>query len=278
MPDSNIQVINLQDKKEPFSQRKVKESAQRAGATAQTAEEIANTIADEVTDGMHTSEIYNRIKTILSEKEPQSAIKYSLKKAMRKLGPTGFPFEKFTAAILEKAGYDVKINKFLPGSCLDEYEIDFVARKEGTTYIGECKYHSDPGQKLDLQTALYNWARFEDILKGGKVDHSRLQSFLVTNSKFSNNASGYSKCKNVKLLGWRYPHTQGLEKVIEENNLYPVTILPSLKGKTKSKFSQAHIMLAKDLLEKDKNQLLKKLDIPENKLDNLIKEADTLLA
>lgn len=274
---NKIQVINLRGQKEPFSAKKVKESAQRAGATTETAEKIADTIKKEVTDGMHTSAIYDRIKEMLSEKEPQSAIKFSLKSAMRKLGPTGFPFEKFTANILEKAGYNVQINQFLSGACIDKYETDFLAQKGQKKYIGECKYHTDRGEKVDLQDALYNFARFQDIIDGENPYKQSSQSFFVTNAKFSSMAIKYSRCKNVKLLGWRYPQGEGLETIVEKYDFYPITILPSVDGKSKKAFDQAKLMLAKDLLKEDGKTLEQQLQIPQNKLTELIEEAKVLL-
>jgi hypothetical protein len=277
MPKNNIQVINLQGEKEPFSKEKVFQSAKRAGASESLAEEIAGIIADEVTNNTHTSKIYDRVKELLSKKEPQTSIKFSLKEAMRKLGPTGFPFEKFTANILEKAGYEVQINQFLSGACVDKYETDFLAQKGQKKYIGECKYHTDRGEKVDLQDALYNFARFEDIIDGDNPYQESSQSFFITNAKFSSMAIKYSRCKDVKLLGWRYPQGEGLETIVEKYDLYPITILPSVDQKVKKSFDEAKIMLAKDLSSQSEEELLRELSIPKNKLKKLIKEAKTLL-
>lgn len=277
MDNGQIHVINLQGQKEPFSKEKVYQSAKRAGATESTADEIAGIIANEVTDGMHTAKIYDRVKELLSEEEPQTSIKFSLKEAMRKLGPTGFPFEKFTGNILDKAGYDVQINQLLSGACIKEYEIDFLAQKNQKKYIGECKYHSDRGKKVDLQEALYNFARFQDIIDGGNPYQESSQSFFVTNAKFSSMAIKYSRCKEVKLLGWRYPQGKGLETIVEKYDLYPITILPSVDEKTKKAFAEAKMMLARDLLAQDKEKLFSKLRLPQNKIQKLTKEAKTLL-
>lgn len=271
--NDGVSVINLEGKKEPFSVKKVYSSAKRAGASDKLAQEIADKIKKEVYEGMSTKKIYSRIKQLLSEKEPGPAIRFSLKKAMHKLGPTGFPFEKFTGSILNYHNYQVKLNQFLPGECIAEYEIDFVARKKESCYIGECKYHSDPGRKVDLKTALANTARFQDIKKG---NFQNPKSLLVTNAKFTSHAVGYSRCKNVELLGWRWPKAGGLEYLIESKGLYPVTILPSLKGDLKQKFAQARLMLAKDLIDIDAAKLAKRLKISKNKLQPLISEAQSL--
>jgi len=54
----------------------------------------------EVLDGISTSQIFDRIFELLLKEFLQSAIRFNLKKAMEKLNPAGFPFEKFVAKIL----------------------------------------------------------------------------------------------------------------------------------------------------------------------------------
>jgi hypothetical protein len=95
-----IFVINLRGEKEPFSFRKVYQSARNVGAPKEVALKIATTIEYEVFDGISTSQIFDRIFELLLKESLQSAIRFNLKKAMERLGPTGFPFEKFVAKIL----------------------------------------------------------------------------------------------------------------------------------------------------------------------------------
>jgi hypothetical protein len=267
-------IINSRGEKEPFSFYKVLRSAKRAGASSQIAKDIAKKIEREVYSGMRTSEIFERIKKLLSKKRPQSAIRFSLKTAMRKLGPTGFPFEKFIREVLLNNGFKVKINQYLLGKCKVSYEIDFLAKKGELLYIGECKYHHLPGERVDLQVALANYARFLDLKNNF---HFQVKPMLVTNTKFTSEAIRYASCQKIELLGWRYPKNQGLEYLIEKEKLYPITILPSFKGYLKDIFSQKKIMLAKDLLNFNFELLVRKLNIPKKTLLPLIKEAKILL-
>jgi hypothetical protein len=264
-----IYVTNKRGEKEPFSFKKLYQGVRNCGASKEVALEIASQIQKEIFPGISTQAIYQRAFELLLERSPKSAIKFNLKSAIEKLGPTGFPFEKFVARIFEAKGFEVKVNQIIPGFCI-QYEIDFVAKKEKLVYIGECKFHSIPGGRVDLQVALSNFARFLDI-KNGKFLNSNLEykSILVTNTKFTQEAISYSKCVGVELLGWKYPQGGGLEKEIEENKLFPVTILPSVSSELGKILIENKIVLVRDVFSpefeklkiKDKERVLKEAKI-----------------
>ena len=232
--------------------------------------------------GINTSDIFKRVKQLLLKKDNRSAIKFSLKAGMRKLGPTGFPFEKYVGEIFKKLGFRVKTNQYLPGRCLSNYEIDFIAQKDNLIYIGECKYRNLSGERVHSRDALANFARFIDILNGSYFKTKRYQTFkiktlMVTNTKFTNQARKYSQCMDVELLGWRTPKNKGLEYLIEKHRLYPVTILPSLSKRLIDIFIAEKMMLAEDILNINMNKFAKKFRIPIKYLYPLIKEAQILL-
>jgi hypothetical protein len=266
-----IYVINLRGEREPFSFKKTYQSARNVGASKELAFEIAKEIEREVFPGISTSEIFERIFEILLERSPQSAIRFNLKRAILKLGPTGFPFEKFVGKIFEAEGFEVKTNQIVPGFCT-KYEIDFLAKKENSILIGECKFHHVPGGRIDLQVALANYARFLDIEKGrfmnSKVNY---KSILITNTKFTTEAIKYSNCVGVEFLGWKYPLGKSLEKLIEKNQLYPITILPSISGNLAKILIEEKIVLVKDVLGPE----FEKLKIP--KKQKILREAEILL-
>jgi hypothetical protein len=282
--EKEIFVINLRGEKEPFSFQKVYQSARNVGASKEVALKIAKEIEKEAFDGISTSQIFDRVFELLLKESPQSAIKFNLKRAMEKLGPTGFPFEKFVAKIFEFEGFEVKTNQIIPGFCVN-YEIDFVAKalsafkaplsgakKEDLVYIGECKFRQEPGGRVDLKAALANYARFLDIEKGKFLDSKmKYKSILVTNTKFTSEAIKYSECVGVELLGWKYPKGGGLELLIEKNKLYPITILPSVTSQLAKELISQGIVLVRDVLEK------KFEEIKVTKKDRIFKEAKILL-
>jgi len=267
---AKIFVVNSKGEKEFFSVAKVLNSARRVGASRSLAQDIAVRAQSQAYDGIPTSEIFSYVKSRLKKDSPRAAMKFNLKKAMAKLGPTGFPFEKYIAEILRSQGFVVEINQIAPGHCCSSYEIDFLARKENLLYIGECKFRNVFEGKVHMDVALANYARFLDI-KNGKFfsqepKTTEIKSLLVTNAKFTNQAIRYCECCGVGLLGWKYPQNNGLERLIDSQKLYPITILPSFNSRFYQTSLAQDIILARDLLCLNKKELAP-----------LIREAKTLL-
>ncbi len=271
-----IYIKNIQGEKEFFSRGKVYRSAKRVGASDQEAKKIANVIEQEAYSGMKTAEIFQKVREMLEKKNQKSVIRFNLREAMRKLGPAGYSFEKYTGEVFKSMGYKVNLNLYIPGKCVT-YEIDFVAEKDNFVYVGECKYHQLPEGKVDLQVALANCARFHDILATGKFNGKEVKSILVTNTKLTAEAIKFSECKDIDLLGWRYPAEQGLEYLIESRNLYPLTILPSFSGRLSDSLSSQKTMLVKTVLEMRDTEFLRKKKFYAEGFDALVKEAEILL-
>lgn len=280
--EKSFNVINLRGEEEPFSAEKVYQSAKRTGASDQLAEEIVKNVKKIIRPGIKTSRIFDVVKRGLGKENARAAIRFSLKKSIERLGPTGFPFEKYIKAIFEESGYGVDINQYIQGKCIT-YEVDFLAKKGKTIYVGECKYRNLPQQEaINLTITLANFAKFLDLKEGGffkqkQFGDCEVKSLLVTNSKFSSDSINFSKCREVGLLGWRYPNDKGLEYFIESQGLYPITILPSLSGYLSHIFVSSGLMLVKDIFEIDIQKFSKENRIPQNKIEPLIEEAKILL-
>jgi len=271
----SLYVINWRGEKEPFSFRKVYLSAKRAGADKELAEKIAKIIEKKAFSGIRTSEIFERVKQLLRG-VPKVALKFNLKEGIRKLGPTGFPFEKFVGEIFKRKGYEVKLNLYLRGYCL-KYETDFLAKKGNLIYVGECKFRNLPEEGLvHSQTSLAFWAKILDLKRGNLFRGIRINPILITNAKFTKEAIQYSRCVGIELLGWKCPKSKGLEKIIDENGFYPITILPSLNKDLADAFIKRKMILTKDLLEIDPQKFAREEKISEESLKELIKEAKIL--
>ena len=276
-----LYVINNSGEKELFSWKKVCNSAERVGASKILAKEIANIIEKEVYSGVLTREIFKRVEQILSKEYPRGRIRFRLKKAIRRLGPSGFPFEKYVANIFKQLGFSVKINQYVKGQCV-RHEIDFLAKEEKYFLIGECKYHSLPGGRVDLKVGLIHYARFLDLKTGNsfkkiKSERLKMRPIIVTNTKFTSKVIEYCKCSGVDLLGWKYPEGRGLEYVIESEKFYPITILPSLTSNLLEIFYQERLILVQDLLKMDLVKFSKKTGISKKKISAIKKEAEILL-
>ncbi len=274
-----ISVINLNGERELFSFEKVFRSACRAGASEELAEEIALIIQKQVKTGTTTKEIFRKVKQLLEKSDKRSSLRFSLKEAMRKLGPSGFPFEKYIGGIFSAAGFKVSLNQKIYGRWA-EHETDFLAKKDSLFYIGECKFRIRPGEKVDLKVSLAVYARFLDLKEGDylkKFQEDQLKPILVTNAKFSSQVARYSEGVGIDLLGWNYPKDKGLETIIEDKGLYPITVLPSLNGYLMDIFASQQMMLVQDILRLDIEKFSQKIKIKKDKILSLINEAKILM-
>ncbi|MCX7837713.1 MAG: hypothetical protein N2323_07220 [candidate division WOR-3 bacterium] len=280
---TTIYVINSEGQKEPFSFKKIYISAQRVGAPKPLARNIAKIIEKEAYPGITTREIYQKIRQLLLEEKPVFGIRYSLKEAIRKMGPSGFPFEKYIGAIFKTLGFNVLLHQFISGKCIENYEIDFLAKREKQLILGECKYHSLAGNRVDLKVALATYARFLDIKNGdffkkGSYAKLKLRPMLVTNTKFTTQVIQYAQCYKIDLIGWRYPELRGLEYLIESEKLYPVTILPSINERITNLLANYQLMLVKDIIDSEGEKKLKKIGLKNKEIETLQKEANLLLS
>ncbi|MEA3344622.1 MAG: hypothetical protein U9Q16_03015 [Patescibacteria group bacterium] len=274
-------VLKFNGEKEPFSFNKVYESAKRVGASKDFAKEIAEIVEKEAYQGIKTSEIFKKVKKLLKREKNNASLKFSLKEAMRKLGPTGFPFEKYISEIFSRNGFKTKLNQNIKGHCC-KYEIDFLAEKENLLYVAECKYRNLSKAKVHSNIALANFARFIDIQKGNflknkKFKNLNIKSLLVTNTKFTRKNIEYSKCVGVELLGWNYPKKAGLERIIDDNRFYPITILPSLNNRIAEIFASKKMMLIQDISKINISNFTQKTGISKKVLEKLKKEAGILI-
>lgn len=260
-----IIITKANGKKVPFDPRKVESTCIRAGASPNLAKKIANEVRSKVDYGMTTRTIYNMVLHLLSHGGSR-AIKqrYRLKEAIMRLGPAGFAFETYVGQILENFGYRTKsIRGEYSGRCV-KHEIDLFLEsiQDSNKWLVECKYHNMPGRYTGLKESLYTHARFLDL---SEVFDAEL---LVSNTKVSSDVVGYSKCVGQKVLSWRFPPERGLEAMIEEKKLYPITILGTNR-KELDIFCKHNIMIAKDLLDINTKEFAKKTKMPLKRISML---------
>lgn len=263
-------VIKESGEREKLDLKKLRISILQAGASKSLAEKTIREVRSKVYPSITTREIYHLVMHLLRE-EKGVAQRYSLKMAIMVLGPTGFPFEKFVARLLQEYGYSTKTDVYVQGKCVVQ-EIDVLAEKDGKKYMVECKYHNAPGTRSDLRVVMYTYARFLDVQHQGFV-----QPWLVTNTKCSFEAEKYAKCVNMKVISWNYPGEESLERLLTQKNLYPITTLESLTMDIKQKLVNANIMLVRDLLKANMSFLRIKTMLPKRILINLKEEARHVL-
>jgi hypothetical protein len=254
MASQEIRVFKRSGEYEPFSEEKVRSSLGRAGADDEVADTIVSRVKTRLYDGISTREIYAHVFALLRELESPVVSRYNLKRAIMDLGPSGFPFERFAAGVLEARGYTVAVGQIVQGKCVD-HEIDIIAQKDNRDYMIEAKFHSQPGLRSDIKDALYTYARFLDVEQAwveiaGHRDHFH-QAWLVTNTKVTSKVREYASCVGMRVTSWDYPSGEGLRVLVEESGLLPVTCLQSLSQENKTKLLSEGVVFCWQLLEGD---------------------------
>lgn len=248
---SDLFVTKSTGVKEVFSEEKLKNSIRRAGIPDATGEEVLKAVKGAVYPDVPTREIYGKIIGYLGPYSEFSG-KYSLKQSIMELGPTGYPFEKFVAKVFSYQGYATETQKIMQGRCVS-HEVDVVASRGSENFLMECKYHNLPGRRTDIKTALYVWARYEDIMEGASVLHhinrENTKMYLVTNTKCTTDAIAYANCRGMSVLSWGYPPKGNLQDMIEEYRLHPITCLTTLNRGDVQKLLMKDLVLCRDIFE-----------------------------
>jgi hypothetical protein len=250
MTPKTVYITKASGQKEPFLRAKLEESLLRSGAASDVVQKVADKVEGRLRPEMPTEEIYHLAFDLLRLEALHHASRYSLKRALLDLGPSGHPFEIFVSEILKEHGYEVEVGRMLSGFCV-LHEVDIVAKKDDKHLMTEVKFHNQLGRKTDVKVALYTHARFEDIRKRCEAQPGHEEemhgALLVTNTKFTSEAIQYSQCAGLKLLGWDHPGSDNLQRLIESASLYPITCLATLPLSVKRQLMNRGMLLCRDL-------------------------------
>lgn len=272
----SFNVVKNDGNVEKFNVRKLKQSLQRSGATEEEMEAIVAKIEGVLYDGIRTQEIYRHAFELLRQSEATVAARYSLRRALFNLGPTGFPFEDFLARLFQAEGYQTRTRVTLQGKCA-EHELDVAAYRTDHSFVAEAKFHAHPGIKSDLLVALYSFARLYD-LQGVKIcneDYCGIKElWIVTNTKFTSAAIKYAACNGVRTLSWDQPKQGNLHDRIQKAGLYPVTVLQSLSQSQKVALIERGAIVCGDIIEKP--HLLRHVHISAKRTETVLQEARNL--
>ncbi len=117
----------------------------------------------------------------------------------------------------------------------------------------ECKYHNIPGKVCSVQVPLYIQSRFIDVRSTWEtLPENRGLNFtgwVVTNTRFSDDAATYGRCAGLHLVGWDYPRHGSLKELIETTSLFPVTAISGLNMKQKQMLIDHRIVLCSELVK-----------------------------
>ncbi|MEO6598055.1 MAG: ATP cone domain-containing protein [Planctomycetota bacterium] len=207
---------------EPFREHKLRRSLSRSGASRDQIERVVDAVREELHDGMATNEVYRIAHRLLRGERRGTAARYSLQRAIQRLGPDGFPFEKFIAELWRHDGFRARTGVLLRGRFV-RHELDLLAVRGRERHLGECKFKLQSDGKVDVKVALYVHARAED-LEG--VGYERF--WLITNGRFTSDALAYGEGTGLHMLSWDHPKGDSLRERIDRAGLHPITVLTSL--------------------------------------------------
>jgi len=247
-----MEIIKSAGNREKFNKDKLCGSLEKAGAPADLAKKVCDLTERNISPGESTAKIFRTALDYLVKEDLNLAASYGLRRAIGEFGPAGFLFEQYVEIILQTYGYETKRNVMMRGACV-EHEVDVSAKKDGAHYIVEAKYRNEPGIKTHIDVVMYGDARMADIARfeesaGREKDIQSHILWLFTNTKFTEKAVTYAKCRNIRLTGWNYPVGKSLENLILDKKIYPITVLPSIGRFNLGRFAKKGLLLARDLL------------------------------
>lgn len=247
---NKVKIIKAFGKAEEFSEQKLIRSLKRSGANHEVIENVVQEIIAHLKEGMTTKEIYKQAFGLLKQYSAPHAARYKLKQAINDLGPSGFPFELFVAELLKYEGYETKTGVIVEGHCV-KHEIDVIAEKDESHFMVECKFHNGQGIHSDVKIPLYIQSRFLDVAAKWKEmpghDTKFHQAWIITNTRFTDDAISYGICMGINLISWDYPSKFSLRDRINASGLHPLTCLTTLTGYEKKLLLERGIVLCRQL-------------------------------
>lgn len=248
-----MEIVKSSGQKEPFDVEKLRLSLQRSGAGEALVNQVIQELSGQWHENMSTKALFKRAFKLLKRLHRPTAGRYNLKQAMLDFGTTGFPFEDFVAAVMQTKGFEVKTRQLLPGACVT-HEMDVVAENDEATIWIECKYHPLAGSVSNVKIPLYVHSRFRDLAQHREAhspahDNRPAHGWIVTNTRFSDDAMSYGRCAGLNLISWNYPVNGSLRGMIDQSGLYPITCLTTLARKEKETLLKNGIVLCQTLTQ-----------------------------
>lgn len=234
--------------------------------------ELIRTLGKDV----NTQEITASVEAILKQlpRGERFAAIYTLKDAIRRMGPDGHNFEKFVGRLFAQKGYKVSVSTFIKGECV-EHEVDVTATNDQEINLVECKFHNTEGRRSDVVVAMYTHARFMDIQNADNRDPRPVVGWLATNTKLTIEALKYIRCKGMHLLSIENPHNDNITTKVRDLNLFPISVIADLQIYITALMDADYVLLS-DLLEL-KNEDALELGIPIALVNSVKNQAKAIL-
>ena len=261
-----------------FDINRLKGSLLKSGATADVVDDIWDTMKPSLYDGITTRALYTMAFRLLKKRAHSFAARYSLKKALRDLGPAGYHFEKWIGRLFEHAHYQTVTGQIINGNAVS-HEVDVVAQNDTEMLAIECKFRNTVDAKISVTTPMYFLSRIKDLMGIDFTFFGKTRQFtsgwLVTNAYMTTDSIQFAEYYGVNLLAWDYPAETSIKRRVDNAGLYPVTCLTTIVKAEKELLLAQGCILVKDIL--DHPEYLETLGCAQRKQERIIQEATELV-
>ncbi len=244
------------------------------GANHEAAAQIAKEVEKRLYEGIATQTILQMIFTLMAKNKPAVQHLFDLKQGIS-LMESKPEFEVFVRVLLAHSGFQVKPNTIIRGLC-GEHEVDAIATKDGLTHLVEAKHHNNYHALTGLDESRIARAILEDVTDGytsGATEIKIDRAVIVTNTRYSEHAINYGRCRGILQIGWASPEGFGLRDIVEKHKLYPLSCLRGVSTETRLRLVEAGIVLIKQLLEQDSRYLERKIGLPHKTVLSIMEKA-----
>jgi hypothetical protein len=276
---SKIWVTKADGTKQPFQRYKIVNTCLRMHVSKEDAEAIADYVEKRLYDGISTRRILQMVFDYLQRDRPPFRNRIDLRRATSLVRPRP-DWERYVQLLLGELGYVVTPNQIVRGRCV-EHEIDGVARRDDEIVLVEIKHHYKYHTSTGLDVVRQIRATFEDVTEGFNLGLNSInfnKSMVVCNTKFSNHARRYAKCRGIDHIGWKAPLEHSLDRIIEEKKLHPITLIKNLDKATEAKLGDKGIVTLRQLTEGNISEISRKTGVKSDRLDGLTQKAKEILS
>jgi len=261
-----------------FDLDRLKGSLSKSGASPDVVDEVWEAMKPMVYDGISTRDLYKLAFRLLKREANSLAARYSLKRALKDLGPAGYYFEQWVAKLFGHAHYQTITGQLLAGNAVT-HEVDVVAQKGDELLLVECKFRNTEDAKITVTTPMYFLSRVKDFEGLGFSFFGRQMQFtagwLVTNAYMTSDSIRFAQYYGLNLLSWDYPAESSIKRRVDNAGLYPLTCLTTINKAEKDQLLKQGCILVKDIL--DDEAQLDSLDCAPRKKRRIIQEAIELV-
>jgi len=261
-----------------YNPKILRKSLSKSGANNDEIEEVFEQVSKEIYDGISTKDLYHYAFQFLKKYRNSYAARYSLKKALKNLGPEGYCFERWVSRIMQAAGYKAITSQTVQGNAVT-HEIDVVAMKDEQLIFCECKFRNDEEAKISVTTPMYFLSRMKDVENNFYQFFNKnltpTKGYLVTNAYLTTDSIDFANYYNIGLISWDYPENKSIKYLVDNAALYPITCLTTLTLENQKTLLNKDCILVKDLV--DFPNVLNNLNLSEEIKKEVLIEAKELI-